>query len=66
MVGDVPVVGALCFVEADWPLVGGAFKTRGVRVLWPKRLAQLLREGRGSEVDVARVQRALASAFPSA
>lgn len=23
IVGDVPVTGALCFVEADWPLVGG-------------------------------------------
>ncbi len=24
VVGDVPVTGALCFVEADWPLFGGA------------------------------------------
>lgn len=66
VVGDVPVVGAMCFVEADWPLVGGSFRTRGVRVLWPKRLAQLLREDVGDEVDVARVQRAVASAFPPA
>lgn len=30
VVGDIPVVGSLCFVEADWPLIGGAFATRGV------------------------------------
>ena len=29
VVGDVPVTGALCFVEADWPLIGGAFATEG-------------------------------------
>lgn len=65
-VGDLPVVGALCFVEADWPLVGGSFSTRGVRVLWPKRLVQHLRESVGTEVDVAGVQRVLATAFPPA
>lgn len=27
---DIPVHGVLCFVEADWPLIGGAFTTRGV------------------------------------
>jgi hypothetical protein len=26
----VPVNGTLCFVEADWPLIGGSFSTRGV------------------------------------
>lgn len=66
IVGDLPVVGALCFVEADWPVVGGSFSTRGVRVLWPKRLAQHLRESAGAEVDVAEVHRALAAAFPPA
>lgn len=33
-----PVHGVLCFVEADWPLLGGSFTTRGVEVLWPKKL----------------------------
>lgn len=66
VVRDIPVVGALCFVEADWPLVGGSFSTRGVRVLWPKRLAQHLREGAGTEVDVAEARRVLAEAFPPA
>ena len=31
-------VHVLCFVEADWPPIGGAFTTRGVQVLWPKKL----------------------------
>ncbi|WP_229053450.1 nuclease-related domain-containing protein [Aeromicrobium sp. Leaf350] len=39
---DVPVRGVLCFVEADWPLFGGAFATQGVDVLWPRKLYPLL------------------------
>ncbi|MGB9036305.1 MAG: nuclease-related domain-containing protein [Paeniglutamicibacter sp.] len=64
--GDVPVTGALCFVEADWPLVGGAFSTRGVHVLWPKRLAKVLMEQSTGDVDVARMREAIASRFKSA
>ena len=53
--GDIPITGALCFVEADWPLIGGAFTTRGVQVLWPKRLVSLLTEAELGAVDVAAV-----------
>jgi hypothetical protein len=62
VVGDVPVTGALCFVEADWPLIGGAFATRGVHVVWPKRLAKILTEGEG-EVDVASARESLATHY---
>ena len=65
VVGDIPVVGSLCFIEADWPLIGGAFATRGVQVLWPKRLAKLLVEGEGA-VEVSAVRDALASHFKPA
>ena len=65
VVGDLPVTGALCFVEADWPLMGGAFTTRGVHALWPKRLAKLLVEAEGS-VDVSATREALASHFTPA
>ena len=65
VVGDVPVTGALCFVEADWPLIGGAFTTRGVHALWPKRLAKLLTEAEGS-VDVPAAREALAAHFKPA
>lgn len=40
---DVPVRGALCFVEADWPLTGGSFTVDGVSVFWPKKLTPWLR-----------------------
>ena len=66
LVGDVPVTGALCFVEADWPLIGGAFSTRGVHVFWPKRLAKMLAEERAGDVDVAAVRESLASRFKPA
>ena len=41
-IGDLPVRGVLCFVEADWPLIGGDFTVDGVEVLWPKKLAERL------------------------
>jgi len=28
----------VCFIDADWPLVGGSFATADVAVLWPKKL----------------------------
>lgn len=43
-VNPVPVRGFLCFVATDWPLIGGSFTTRGVSVLWPKKLASLILE----------------------
>lgn len=63
LVGNVPVVGALCFVEADWPLIGGAFSTRGVRVLWPKRLGKVLTEQTTGDIDVAWMRELIASHF---
>ncbi|MFH5878240.1 nuclease-related domain-containing protein [Arthrobacter sp. NA-172] len=66
LVGDVPVTGALCFIEADWPLLGGAFSTRGVHVLRPKRLAKVLVEETAGAVDVAAMRESIASRFKSA
>lgn len=65
VVSDLPVIGVLCFVEADWPLIGGAFTTRGVHAVWPKRLAKLLTEAEGT-VEVAAVREALAAHFKPA
>ncbi|MBT8162640.1 MULTISPECIES: nuclease-related domain-containing protein [Arthrobacter] len=62
LTGDVPVTGALCFIDADWPLIGGAFRTRGVQVLWPKRLAKALVEQSG-DLDVASIRDLVASRF---
>lgn len=64
---DVPVHGVLCFVGADWPLVGGTFTTRGVQALWPSKLYhQLQAEGPVTAGKVAELHRKLASALPSA
>lgn len=64
---DVPVHGVLCFVEADWPLIGGSFKTRGVHVLWPKKLyPRLMSGGPIDPASLEELHRKLASALPPA
>ena len=63
----VPVHGALCFVEADWPLFGGSFTTREVAVLWPKKLYPRLAADGPLDVDaIAATHRLLAEALPPA
>jgi len=66
VVGDLPATGALCFVEADWPLLGGPFTTRDVHVLWPKKLAKALSEGTEGPIDVAGISERLAGHFSPA
>jgi Nuclease-related domain len=64
---DVPVRGVLCFVEADWPLIGGSFTTRDVQALWPKKLyPQLQLEGALSAEAIEDIHRRLAKALPAA
>ncbi|WP_419818767.1 hypothetical protein [Glaciibacter flavus] len=66
-VGDmVSTRGILCFVDADWPLIGGDFTVRGVGVCWPKRLAKTLLETTQPTIDVEAVSCRLAAAFPPA
>lgn len=65
VVEPVPVTGTLCFVDADWPLVGGTFTLRGVDVVWPKRLTRRLSVAEG-RVDVPAALERLAAHFPSA
>ena len=63
----VPVHGVLCFVESDWPLVGGSFTTRGVDVLWPKKLyPKLQAEGPLGIEAIASLHATLARALPPA
>ena len=64
VVGDqVPVHAALCFVDADWPLIGGDFVTRDVRVAWPRRLSAALTSDAGAPIDQHDVRRRLAEVF---
>ncbi len=63
----IPVHGILCFVEADWPLIGGSFTTRGVSVLWPKKLYPGLGlDGPMTSEEIAEIHRHLAMALPLA
>lgn len=63
---DVPVRGVLCFVDADWPILGEAFTVNGVGVMWPKRLMSTVAGASAQVVDVPSVASKLASAFPAA
>jgi hypothetical protein len=63
---EIPVTGAICFVDADWPLLGGSFTIRDVQVLWPKKLAKTVAAECAGGVDVSVVSRLLAERFPSA
>jgi len=64
---EVPVTGVLCFVEADWPLLGGAFSTRGVNVVWPRKLYKALAVAGPLDVAaVGEVHQALSLVLPPA
>ena len=64
---DVPISGMLCFVEADWPLIGGKFTVAGVDVLWPaEAIEQMVKPGPLDAGGVEKVARALAGHFPLA
>jgi hypothetical protein len=64
---STPILGVLCFVEADWPLIGGSFHTRGVDVLWPSKLYRKLRsDGPLDIATIAFIHRTLAAALPPA
>jgi hypothetical protein len=61
-----PVRGALAFVDADWPLIGGDFSVRGVAVVWPRRLAKLMLRRDPPVVDVEDLAERVAARFPRA
>lgn len=67
VVGEAAAVrGALAFVDADWPLIGGDFMVRGVAVVWPKRLAKVMLRQESPTVDVESLARQIAARFPPA
>lgn len=64
---DVAVRGMLCFVEADWPLIGGSFTTLGIEVLGQKKaIGQIEMPGPMNQAVISDVHRFLAAAFPPA
>ncbi len=59
---EVDVRGMLCFIDADWPLIGGSFAIRGVDVLWARKAAEILkRPGSLTASQVSNVTDHLAS-----
>ena len=64
---DVPVRGVLCFVQADWPILGGDFMVRDVAVVWPKKLTKMLVQPGPLDADrIAALQWQLHETFPRA
>jgi hypothetical protein len=63
----VTVHGILCFIDANWPLVGGTFTIDGLDVLWPAKAAErVCTPGPVSTYTVAALYRFLSLAFPPA
>ena len=63
----VQVCGYLCFVAADWPLLGGSFATRVVIALWPKKLDGVITQpGLLTEDESRGLRLRRAKAFPVA
>jgi hypothetical protein len=64
---DVAVRGMLCFVEGDWPLIGGSFTIGGLDVLWPKKAREIITAPGALNDDRLRVlHRHIADEFPPA
>lgn len=61
-----PTEGVLCFLDADWPLVGGSFAVDGVHVVWPRMLIKRLTEAQPRKIDVRALSDRLARALPRA
>lgn len=61
-----PVTGVLCFLEADWPLIGGSFTIDGIHVIWPRLLIKRMTESPPQNLDIEAIHARLASTFPGA
>ncbi|MDO9590440.1 MAG: nuclease-related domain-containing protein, partial [Microcella sp.] len=63
VVGDVPVYGVLCFVDADWGFFPVEFAVNGVQVVWPRKLASMITKLEEPVVDVALIAEQIARRF---
>ncbi len=62
-----PVRGMLCFIDAEWPLIGGAFAMADVDILWPTKIAERAFAAHTIAADhIARIHAELAAHFPQA
>ncbi|WP_193597923.1 hypothetical protein [Microbacterium sp. YJN-G] len=58
--------GALCFLEADWPMIGGSFTVDGIQVLWPRLLVRRINEAQPHDFDITAAHARIAGSFPIA
>lgn len=65
-VGEVPVFGVLCFVDADWRFFPVEFAVNGVQVVWPKKLAGMFEKRVEPVVDVGEVSATVSRHFARA
>ena len=63
---SVPIIGVLCFLEADWPLIGGSFTVDRIHVVWPRLLIKQMTAETAETLDVDTTHARLAAAFPTA
>lgn len=57
----------LCFLDAEWPLIGGSFVIEDVHVLWPKKIREhVLRYGSLDQTAIEHWHRVLATTFRTA
>ena len=61
---DVVVRGVLCFLEADWPLIGGDFAVRDIAVVWTRLLTKRISATTPAGIDVDAVYGRLVATFP--
>jgi len=61
-----PVFGVLCFLDADWPLIGGSFTVDSIHVLWPRLLIKRMTEAAPRNINVDTIHSRLGKAFPAA
>ena len=63
----VPVRGMLCFVNGNWPLIGGSFTIEDLDVLWPRKAEEIITQpGPFTDDEVRHLHQRLATAFPPA
>jgi hypothetical protein len=57
----------LCFVDADWPLIGGVFAISNIDVVWPNKAADRILAGETITAGtMGSIHTVLAKAFPAA
>lgn len=63
VVGPLPIRGALCFIDAEWPLFPDPFTVDDVLITWPKNLAKQISADRDGGLDVEGVAAQIATRF---